>query len=160
MARITPAAELPTLWTVPDDLWRGFIVPILKKHDPEPPTGRPRIDQRRAFDGILFILRSGCQWNRLPREFGNDSSVHRTFQRWVRLGIFQKLWTALVSYGRRLAWSSSTGSRPTAPWARRASGGSSRQEPHGSGQTGHEAQRADRRRWLPDGGAYRRRQRP
>lgn len=102
MARISPAAELPTVWTVPDDLWHGFIVPILKKHDPEPCTGRPRIDQRKAFDGIIFILRSGCQWNRLPREFGNDSSVHRTFQRWVRLGVFQKLWGALVSYARRL----------------------------------------------------------
>ena len=40
MARITPAAELPTVWTVPDDLWHGFIVPILKEHDPEPRTGR------------------------------------------------------------------------------------------------------------------------
>lgn len=102
MARISPAAELPTVWTVPDDLWHGFIVPILNKHDPEPPTGRPRIDQRRAFDGILFILRTGCQWNRLPAEFGNDSSVHRTFQRWVGLGVFQKLWSALVAYARRL----------------------------------------------------------
>lgn len=102
MARISPAAELHTVWTVPDDLWRGFLVPILKEHDPEPRTGRPRIDQRKAFDGIIFILRSGCQWNRLPREFGADSSVHRTFQRWVRLGVFQKLWAALVAYARRL----------------------------------------------------------
>ena len=102
MARISPAAELPTVWTAPDDLWHGFIVPILKKHDPEPRTGRPRIDQRRAFDGIIFILRSGCQWNRLPAEFGNDSSVHRTFQRWVRRKVFHKLWSALVAYARRL----------------------------------------------------------
>jgi len=102
MARITPAAELPTVWTVPDDLWHGFLVPILKQYDPEPRTGRPRSDQRKALDGIIFILRSGCQWNRLPREFGSDSSVHRTFQRWVRLGVFRKLWAALVSYARRL----------------------------------------------------------
>jgi putative transposase len=102
MARISPAAELPTIWTVPDDLWHGFIVPILNTHDPEPPTGRPRIDQRKAFDGVIFILRSGCQWNRLPAEFGNDSSVHRTFQRWVRRGVFQKLWAALVAYARSL----------------------------------------------------------
>jgi putative transposase len=102
MARLSPAAECPTIWTIPDDRWHGFMLPIIRKHDPEPRTGRPRIDQRKAFDGILFILRSGCQWNRLPREFGNDSSVHRTFQRWVRLGIFQKLWSALVAYARRL----------------------------------------------------------
>lgn len=102
MAHLEPAAELPTIWTVPDDLWYEFIVPILKQHDPEPPTGRPRIDQRKAFDGILFILRSGCQWNRLPKQFGNDSSVHRTYQRWVALGVFQKLWAALARYARTL----------------------------------------------------------
>ena len=102
MARIEPVAELPTVWAVPDDLWDGFLLPILKRHDPEPRTGRPRIDQRRAFNGVIFILRSGCQWNRLPREFGDDASVHRTFQRWVRLGAFQRLWAAMVAYARRL----------------------------------------------------------
>jgi putative transposase len=102
MARITPAAELPTVWNIPDELWHGFIEPLLKRHDPEPATGRPRIDQRKALDGIIFILRSGCQWNRLPREFGSDSSVHRTFQRWVSLGLFEKIWAALVEHARRL----------------------------------------------------------
>lgn len=105
MARLQaldPAAELPTIWAVPDDLWQEFILPLLRKHDPEPRTGRPRIDQRKALDGILFILRSGCQWNALPTQFGNDSSVHRTYQRWVKLGLFQKLWAALAGYGRRL----------------------------------------------------------
>jgi putative transposase len=43
-------------------------------------------------------LRSGCQWNRLPREFPDDSSVHRTFQRWVRTGVFERIWAALVEH--------------------------------------------------------------
>ena len=112
MAKINRAAELPTVWDVPDDLWDGFIQPLLKEHDPEPYTGRPRIDQRKALDGIIFIMRSGCQWNHLPAEFGNDSSVHRTYQRWVKLGLFKKLWAALVEYARRLrlvdfSWQSS-----------------------------------------------------
>ena len=46
-------------------------------------------DQRKALDGIIFINRTGCQWNALPRQFGSDSSVHRTYQRWVALGLFQ-----------------------------------------------------------------------
>lgn len=102
MARIKAAAELPTVWAVPDDLWDGFVLPILRRYDPEPRTGRPRIDQRRAFNGVIFILRSGCQWNRLPREFGDDASVHRTFQRWVRRGVFPRLWAAMVAYARGL----------------------------------------------------------
>lgn len=105
MARLEaldPAAELPTIWSIPDDFWEQFIVPLLREHDPEPHTGRPRIDPRKALDGILFIARSGCQWNALPREFGNDSSVHRTYQRWVKLGLFEKLWAALAGYARKL----------------------------------------------------------
>ena len=51
MARLSPAAELPTIWTTPDDLWQEFILPILRQHDPEPRTGRPRTDPRKALEG-------------------------------------------------------------------------------------------------------------
>ena len=102
MAQINPAAELPTLWTVPDDLWDEFVQPLLIELDPPPRMGRPRIDQRQALNGIIYILRSGCQWNALPKEFGSDSSVHRTYQRWVKLGLFKRVWSALAQYGRKL----------------------------------------------------------
>jgi len=87
---------LPTIWRVPDELW-AKIEPILAQYDPPKRLGRKRIDQRRALDGIIYRLRSGVQWNELPKEFGDDSSVHRTFQRWVRLGIFDHLWAALIA---------------------------------------------------------------
>jgi len=80
---------------VPDELW-AEIKPILDQYDPPKQTGRKRIDPRAALDAILFRLRSGCQWNQLPKEFPDDSSVHRTFQRWVRLGVFERLWARLV----------------------------------------------------------------
>jgi putative transposase len=41
-------------------------------------------------------MRSGCQWNKLPKQFGDDSSVHRWFQRWSRNGIFEKVWAFLL----------------------------------------------------------------
>lgn len=87
---------LPTIWRVPDDLWER-IQPILADHDPPARTGRKRISARAALDAIIFRLRSGCQWNQLPREFPDDSSVHRTFQRWVERGIFQHIWADLVT---------------------------------------------------------------
>lgn len=97
MARRKPAAEpLPTIWEVPDELWSEVIEPILRRHDPEPRTGRPRIDQRQALDGIIYVMRTGCQWNALPKQFGDDSSIHRTFQRWVSLGIFRVIWSKLA----------------------------------------------------------------
>ena len=82
----TQEKPLPTIWRVPDELWE-IIEPILKEHDPPKSTGRPRIDQREALDAVIFRMRSGCQWNHLPiEEFPDDSSVHRTFQRWIELG--------------------------------------------------------------------------
>jgi transposase len=74
-------------------LW-ALIEPILAEHDP-PKRGPQRIDQRGALDAIIFRLRSGCQWNRVPSDYPDDSSVHRTFQRWVGLGIFNRIWAAV-----------------------------------------------------------------
>src|SRR2546428_100178 len=88
--------RLPTIWRVPDDLWEKVRV-ILAGNDPAKPKGRKRIDLRKALNGIIFRLRSGVQWNQLPEEFGDDSSVHRTFQRWVRLGLLDLIWGVLVA---------------------------------------------------------------
>jgi len=87
---------LPTIWRVPDDLW-AKIEAMLAQYDPPKRLGRKRIDQRRALDGLIYRLRSGVQWNELPKEFGDDSSVHRTFQRWVELGVFDHLWATLIT---------------------------------------------------------------
>jgi putative transposase len=87
--------KLPTIWHVPDELW-DKIRPIIEQHDPPKRTGRKRIDPRAALDTIIFRMRSGCQWNQLPKEFPDDSSVHRTFQRWIQLGVLDRIWAVLV----------------------------------------------------------------
>jgi len=86
---------LPTIWEVNDELW-NIIQPILDELDPASHTGRHRIDQRAALNGIIYQMRSGCQWNHLPKQFGDDSSVHRTFQRWVKKGILELIWATLI----------------------------------------------------------------
>jgi hypothetical protein len=40
--------------------------------------------------------RPGCQWKQFPGDFPDESSVQRTFQRWVQLGLFDQIWVALV----------------------------------------------------------------
>lgn len=88
---------LPTIWHISDDLW-AKVEAILQELDPPKRVGRKRIDQRRALNGIIYRMRSGVQWNYLPREFGDDNSVHRTFQRWVELvDIFEHIWATLVT---------------------------------------------------------------
>lgn len=89
-------AALPTIWNVPDDLWET-MQRVLAVFDPPPAMGRPRIDQRKALDGIIYRARTGCQWNHLPPEFGDDVSVHRTMQRWEGKGVFDILWAVLLT---------------------------------------------------------------
>ena len=79
---------LPTIWDVPDDLWER-IEPVMLELDPPKSKGRNRVDQRKMLEGIIFRLRSGCQWNHLPKELGDDSTIHRTFQRWVGCGALE-----------------------------------------------------------------------
>lgn len=86
---------LGTIWNVSDELWE-IIVPILAELDPPARTGRHRIDQRAALDGVIYRMRTGCQWNHLPKVFGDDSGVHRTFQRWEQKGVLDQIWATLV----------------------------------------------------------------
>jgi putative transposase len=86
---------LPTIWEVSDELW-DMIQPILNELDPPAATGRPRTGQREALNGIIYQMRTGCQWNHLPRQFGDDSSVHRTMQRWIARGVFERIWALLI----------------------------------------------------------------
>src|SRR5215207_7090511 len=110
-----PSEAASPIWRVPDELWE-IIEPILEKHDPPKSTGRPRIGRREALDAIIFRMRSGCQWNRLPKEFPDDSSVHRTLQRWVELGVLDLIWERLIEECEELGgvdfeWQAADGSR-------------------------------------------------
>ena len=86
---------LPTIWAVSDDLWNR-AGPIINELDPPAATGRKRNDDRQTLNGVIFRMRSGVQWNQLPREFGSDTAVHRAMQRWIALGVFERLWAMLV----------------------------------------------------------------
>jgi putative transposase len=86
---------LPTIWEVDDELWT-IVRDILDEFDPPAATGRRRTDPRKALNGIIYQMRSGCQWNHLPKKFGDDSSVHRTMQRWVTKGVFARIWAVLI----------------------------------------------------------------
>ncbi len=87
--------RLPTLWEAPDGLWER-IEPLLDQVDPPKVRGRHRVDRRRVLDGIIFRLRTSCQWNHIPRVYGDDSTIHRYFQHWCAIGLFEQVWALLV----------------------------------------------------------------
>jgi putative transposase len=88
--------KLGTIWRVPDALWARMEV-LIEEFHPRAATGRPRGDLRRVIDGIIYQLRTGCQWNQLPKEFGSDTTVHRWFTAWVESGMLEALWARLAS---------------------------------------------------------------
>lgn len=92
---------LDTIWEAPDELWEQ-VQPIILDLVPPKPRGRKRANPRQMLNGIIFRLRSGCQWNKLPKELGDDSTIHRTFQRWVKGGIFSRIWAVLVERCEKL----------------------------------------------------------
>ena len=92
----TPARPLPTIWELPDELWEE-IEPILDCFYPPTLTGRPRVDLRCVLDGIIYRLRSGCQWNHMPERFGANSTVHGWFQRFAADGVLEEIWAYPVA---------------------------------------------------------------
>ena len=133
---------LGTIWTVPDPLWER-ILPILQEFWPTKGTGRHHADWRLALNGIIFRMRSGCQWQELPRKFGPKSTVHDWFQRWCEGGVMERLWAELVKKCDELGavdwqWQAADGRLGKARFGGKKGG----QKPHGSRETGYQAKRA------------------
>ncbi|HZA21114.1 MAG TPA: transposase [Dehalococcoidia bacterium] len=58
--------------------------------------GRPRADDRRTINGILWVLRSGARWRDLPKEFGSSSTCHRRLQEWQEQGVWEHIWLTFL----------------------------------------------------------------
>ena len=67
---------------VSDELW-AVVEPLLPEEPPNPKGGRPRVPDRAALTGIIFVLMSGIPWEMLPQE-RNASAGKKCFRRkWV-----------------------------------------------------------------------------
>ena len=115
------------------------LEPLIRELDPPKPAGRKRQNPRKMLNAILFRMRSGCQWNRLPSYLGDDSTVHRTFQRWASAGVLPRIRAAIQCRCEELGWTGN-GSLPTPRWARPVWGGCNRSPSDRPGQTGNQAQ--------------------
>jgi transposase len=76
-----------------DRQW-AFIQPLLP---PPAPTGRPRADDRRTIEGILYVLITGCRWQDLPHEYGAPTTVWRRLRRWGEEGVWERIWRAALA---------------------------------------------------------------
>lgn len=121
-------------WTISDAFWEAIKEEIpKKKRDPQktyknaPGQGRKPMSARKALEGIFYVLRTGCQWKAVPREYGSGSTIHRTFQEWREAGFFEKIWAkGLEKYdeleGIGWEWQSLDGCMVKAPLAQESVG--------------------------------------
>src|SRR5215210_1994912 len=82
---------------VSDELWE-IVEPLLPEEPPKPKGGRPRVDDRSALAGIIFVLKSGIPWEMLPQEMGCGSGVTcwRRLKEWQEAGVWERLLQALL----------------------------------------------------------------
>jgi putative transposase len=78
-------------WQVSDELWER-VKPLVPDRVSHAKGGRPAADDRKMFTAIVYILRTGIQWNALPRELGASTTVYDRFRLWEKQGFFTKLW--------------------------------------------------------------------
>ncbi|MEM7159087.1 MAG: IS5 family transposase [Myxococcota bacterium] len=79
-----------------DKQWE-FLVPLFPPEELEGGRpGRPFRDAREVLDGVLWVLRTGAQWNEMPSKFPPYQTCHRRFQKWVEHGLMEKILRALA----------------------------------------------------------------
>ena len=82
---------------VSDDLWM-VVAPLLPPEPPKPQGGRPRLSDRAALTGIIFVLRTGMPWEWLPQEMGCGSGMTcwRRLRAWQQAGVWHQLHRVLL----------------------------------------------------------------
>ena len=89
--------------TVTDEQWER----VVDKIKGQGVMGRPRVDDRRCLNAILYVLITGCRWNDLPKEYGHDTTAWRRLRQWARDGTLLRLWRHLLrelDVGGQIDW--------------------------------------------------------
>lgn len=117
MARTKP-------WELSEAVWER-AEPLLPPPTPHPKGGRPPRDNRQMLGAMLYVLRTGIQWNALPRAIGASTTVYDRFRAWEQAGVFERLWAAGLGEFDELVgidweWQSLDGVMTKAPFGRAA----------------------------------------
>ena len=98
-------------WTISDAFWEAVKDEIPQRQRVEckiykrkPGGGRKPLSKRRVLEGIFYVLRTGCQWKAVPKEYGAASSIHQYFQEWASAGFFERIWSKGLEKYDELEW--------------------------------------------------------
>jgi putative transposase len=71
-----------------DAQWE-ILAPLIP---PAKPGGHPRTSEMRGIcNAIFYVLKTGCQWNLLPRDFPAPSTVYFYYRRWHKRGVWEQI---------------------------------------------------------------------
>src|SRR3982751_178262 len=86
---------------VSDELW-AVLAPLLPPEPPKPKGGRPRVPDRAALTGILFVLHPGIPWEMLPAEMGCGSGMTcwRRLRDWTQAEVWPRAPPAVLGWLR------------------------------------------------------------
>jgi transposase len=116
----------PPVGLVSDELW-AVVAPLLPPERPKPKGGRPRVPDRAALAGILFVLKGGIGWETLPYALGCGSGMTcwRRLRDWQAAGVWEGLHRALLQRladADKLDWSRAALDSASVPAKRGANG--------------------------------------
>jgi predicted DNA-binding transcriptional regulator YafY len=78
---------------ITDEQWQR-ITPLLP---PQPKTGRPRANDRKVINGILWVLQNNAKWNSIPRRYGACSTCYTRLQKWCERGVWERIREAMAA---------------------------------------------------------------
>lgn len=61
--------------------------------------GVPRVDDLRVVGGIIHVIRNGLRWRDAPDVYGPHKTLYNRFVRWLRMGVFDRIFAALAAEG-------------------------------------------------------------
>lgn len=104
---------------VSDELW-AVVAPLVPPPRPKVKPGRPRVPDRAALAGIIFVLKTGIPWEELPQELGSGSGMTcwRRLRDWQAAGVWHRLHQTLLDRlgkAERIAWSRASADSATVP---------------------------------------------
>jgi transposase len=80
------------------DAQGAILEPYFASPAPRPDgRGRPWTNARPVLDGVLFVLRTGCAWADLPRDYPPRSTCHDRLQFWIESGVFAAVLSDLAA---------------------------------------------------------------
>jgi transposase len=86
---------------VSDAAWK-IIAPLLPSERGR--WARPAQDNRKFFNGMMWIMRTGAPWRYLPSDYGKWNSVYVRFRRWAETGVWDAILETLVELGLTDDW--------------------------------------------------------